>query len=148
MAGASSFCKELSHEQNIEIDFQSANIPRNVPDDISLCLYSVLQEALQNAVKNSGSRQFQVSLTGGANEIELAVHDSGAGFESDEAMKGRGLGLASMKERMMLVDGDLWIESHSQQETTIRPCASNSQNEICASRRIVANPGSPWRKTP
>jgi signal transduction histidine kinase len=78
-----------------------------------------LQEALQNATKHSGSRQFQVSLKGGANEIELTVHDSGAGFEPEEATKGRGLGLTSMQERLKLVNGQLSIDSKPQRGTTI-----------------------------
>lgn len=119
-AAASSFCKEFSHRQNVEVDFQLANIPRSLPDDISLTLYRVLQEALQNAAKHSGSRHFRVFLTAGRDEIELAVQDSGVGFEPDEAMRGRGLGLASMKERMKLVDGDLSIDSQLQRGTTIR----------------------------
>jgi len=119
-AAAASFCKEFSQRQNIEIDFQSANIPRNLPDDISLTLYRVLQEALQNAVKHSGSRHFRVSLMGETDAIELAVQDSGVGFEPDEAVKGQGLGLASMKERMKLVEGELSISSQLQQGTTIR----------------------------
>jgi signal transduction histidine kinase len=83
-------------------------------------LYRVLQEALQNAVKHSGARHFYVSLAGKTDAIELAVQDSGAGFKLDEAIKGQGLGLASMKERMKLVDGELSMESQLNQGTTIR----------------------------
>jgi len=119
-AAASSFCKELSRRHNVEIDFRSENIPRSLGDDISLTLYRILQEALQNAVKHSGLRHFQVSLTGRTNEIELTVQDSGVGFEPEEAIKGSGLGLASMKERMKLVDGELSIDSQLQHGTTIR----------------------------
>lgn len=119
-AAASSLCKEFSRRQNVEIDFQSENILRNLRDDISLTLYRILQEALQNAVKHSGSRHFRVSLVGGTNEIELTVQDSGVGFEPDEAVKGSGLGLASMKERMKLVGGELSIDSQLQHGTTIR----------------------------
>jgi len=119
-AAASSFCKEFSRRQNVEIDFQSENIPRNLPDEISLNLYRILQEALQNAVKHSDSQHFRVSLTGAMNEIELTVQDSGIGFEPDEASKGSGLGLASMKERIKLVDGELSIDSQLRHGTTIR----------------------------
>lgn len=66
----------------MEIDFHSENIPKELLKEISLCLFRVLQEALQNAIKNSGSRQFQVSLRSGASEIELTVRDSGIGFET------------------------------------------------------------------
>jgi PAS domain S-box-containing protein len=119
-AAASSFCKEFSRRQNVEIDFHSEDIPKHLPEDISLTLYRVLQEALQNAVKHSGSRHFRVSLTRATNEIELTVQDSGVGFEPDEAIKGDGLGLASMKERIKLVDGELSIDSQLQHGTTIR----------------------------
>jgi len=113
------FCKELSERQNVEIDFHSESIPKDLSKEISLCLFRVLQEALQNAVKHSGSRHFQVSLRGAINEIELTVHDSGVGFDPEKAITGHGLGLTSMKERLKLVDGKLAIDSKLQSGTTI-----------------------------
>jgi signal transduction histidine kinase len=79
-----------------------------------------LQEALQNALKHSGSACFDVSLGKELNEIQLSVRDSGRGFDVGEAMNGRGVGLVSMKERLKLVDGQLFIDSKMQQGTTIR----------------------------
>ena len=117
---AASFCKDCSNLQKVEIEFHAENIPRVLSAEISLCLYRVLQEALQNATKHSGARQFKVSLTGGANEIELTVQDSGIGFEPEDAIRGRGLGLTSMQERLKLVNGQLFIESKLQQGTTIQ----------------------------
>jgi signal transduction histidine kinase len=90
-----------------------------MPKEISLCLFRVLQEALQNAIKHSGERHFQVSLTSSTSQIELIVGDSGIGFEPEEALWGRGLGLTSMKERLKLVDGHLSIESKPQVGTII-----------------------------
>lgn len=119
-ATASSFCREFSDQQKVEIDFQSESVSKELPQEIALCLFRVLQEALQNAAKHSGSRHFQVALMGGANEIELIVHDSGVGFEPEEATKGRGLGLTSMKERLNMVDGQLSVDSKLQRGTTIR----------------------------
>ena len=117
---SSGLCRELSAQQKIDIDFRSENIPKNLPNEISLCLFRVLQEALQNATKHSGSRHLQVLLVGKeGNEIDLTVHDSGIGFELEEAIKGRGLGLANMRERLRLVDGQLAIRSKPQQGTTI-----------------------------
>ena len=118
-AAAEGFCKELSAGQNVEIDFQSRGIPNNLPQEISLCIFRVLQEALQNAVKYSGARRFEVSLAGALNEIELTVRDSGIGFEPEKAIDGHGLGLTSMKERLKMVDGYLSIDSKPQTGTTI-----------------------------
>ena len=99
----------------MQIDLHSENIPADLSQEISLCIFRVLQEALQNAIKHSGSQRFQVWLSRASNEI----HDSGIGFDPVEAIKGRGLGLTSMKERLKLVDGELSIESQLRAGTTI-----------------------------
>lgn len=114
-----SFCKELSCRQNIEVAFHSQDLPKNLPQQIALCLFRVLQEALHNAIKHSGARRFDVSLNGTPSEILLAVRDSGVGFDPEKAISGHGLGLISMKERLKLVDGQLSINSKPQVGTTI-----------------------------
>lgn len=119
-AASKSFLKELSDRRNVEIQFYAHDVPRALPQDVALCLFRVLQEAVQNAIKHSGAGRIQVSLIGGVNQIELRVHDSGSGFAAEEAIKGRGLGLTSMKERLKLVAGELSIESQLQEGTTIR----------------------------
>jgi PAS domain S-box-containing protein len=119
-AAASGFCRELSSQTGVEIAFHSQGIPKKLPQEISLCLFRVLQEALHNAVKHSGARQFEVSLSGAANEIQLNVHDAGIGFDLEEALRSRGLGLASMKERLKLVAGKLSIDSRPTFGTTIQ----------------------------
>jgi signal transduction histidine kinase len=72
-AAAAGFCEELSDRQLVEIDFHSENISETLPPAISLSLFRVLQEALQNAIKHSGSRRFQVLLRGRADAVELTV---------------------------------------------------------------------------
>ena len=119
VAAAKSFCKELSEQQKVEIDFSHTAIPRSVPKEISLCLFRVLQETLQNAVKHSGVRHFKVELRGTEGEIQLTVSDLGVGFDPQEAIHRRGLGLISMRERMQLVSGELSIKSHPGSGTTI-----------------------------
>ena len=118
-AAAAGFCKELSGQQNVDVEFHSENISKTLNTEVSLCLFRVLQEALQNAVKYSGVRQFRVSLKGTSDQIELSVHDSGVGFDPEKAINGHGLGLTSMKERLRLVDGRLLIDTQPQHGTTI-----------------------------
>ena len=119
-AAAAGFCREVSNRQGVEIDFHSEDIPKDLPKEASLCLFRVLQEAIQNATKHSGSQHFEVLLSGGSNEIELTVRDSGIGFDPQEAMRGRGLGLTSIRERLKLVNGNLSIDSQLQHGTTIQ----------------------------
>jgi signal transduction histidine kinase len=117
---AASYCRELSIQNEVEINFYSENIPKDLSKEISLCTFRVLQEALQNAVKYSRSNQILVALRHESNSVDLTVRDSGIGFDLADAMKGRGLGLISMKERLKLVNGELFIESHAHTGTTVR----------------------------
>jgi PAS domain S-box-containing protein len=119
MPAIAGFCRELSEYQKVEIDFRHANVPPALPQEVSLCLFRVLQQALQNGVKHSGSRSFKVELRGVSDEIQLTVSDAGVGFESKLAMNGEGLGLISMRERLHLVKGEISIESQPNCGTTV-----------------------------
>lgn len=115
----SAFCGYFAHQQKVEIDFKSHDLRSPPSPDVSLSLFRVLQEALQNSVKHSGAKQFEVQLLEASDAIQLSVHDSGCGFDSETAMKGRGLGLISMHERIKLVNGELSIDSQINRGTTI-----------------------------
>jgi PAS domain S-box-containing protein len=118
-AAARGFCKEFSERHNVEVQLHCENIPRNLRPEISLCLFRVLQEAVQNAMKYSGTRRFVATLEGTSSEIHLRVQDSGIGFDPADAINGHGLGLISMRERLKLVDGKLSIESRPQMGTLV-----------------------------
>jgi PAS domain S-box-containing protein len=115
-----SFCKEFALRRTVEIDFKSDNMPKTVPYELSLCLFRILQEALQNAAKHSTVRRFKVELGYSANELHLIVSDRGTGFEVETTMNKGGLGLISMRERVRLVNGTISIESKPMGGTTIR----------------------------
>jgi len=118
-SAANSYCKELSEQQKVEINFRHAGIPGSLPKEISLCLFRVLQESLQNAAKHSGVRHFDVELRGTPEEIQLTVSDLGAGFDPQDSINRRGLGLISMRERLQLVSGELSIKSQPGRGTTL-----------------------------
>jgi PAS domain S-box-containing protein len=122
-SAATGFCEELSSRHGITIDVHFENIPKALPREISLSLYRVLQEALQNVVKHSVSRHAKVSLSGQIDTVTMTIQDAGAGFDPHEAMRGPGLGLTSMKERLKVVGGKVSIHSQPGRGTTIHAVA-------------------------
>lgn len=116
---ATSYCSELAEQFGVTIEVHVENVPTDLSWEISLCLYRVLQEGLQNAIKFSGAREFHVSIRGLANEIDLTVRDLGVGFDASEAAKKGGLGLISLAERLKLVNGGISIDSQLHRGTTI-----------------------------
>jgi two-component system sensor histidine kinase UhpB len=103
---------EVDAEIEIEGDFS------DLGDDAQLVVYRVAQEALANAARHSGAEHVAVTLRHGPEEVELTVLDDGRGFAFDEA--DRGLGIGGMRERALLVDGELTLESRPGAGTTVR----------------------------
>jgi PAS domain S-box-containing protein len=113
------FCNEFGEQQKMEIDFQSHDLPKPLPRDISLCFFRVLQEALCNSAKHSGVRHFEVRSWVTPTEVHLTVSDFGSGFNTEVAKVGRGLGLISMHERVKILNGTFSIESQLNRGTRI-----------------------------
>lgn len=115
-----SFCREFSQRHKLEVRFVHHNIPGDIPKDVRLCLFRIVEEALQNVSKHSGVEEAKVELSGHANGIDLCVSDNGAGFTLEPVKRESGLGLISMRERVRLVGGQLSIESKPSQGTQIQ----------------------------
>ena len=81
------------------------------PEDVSLCLYRIAQESLRNIAKHANASRVRLNLSSQANDIILAVQDSGNGFDITGARANGGLGLVSMEERVRPLGGSLLIES-------------------------------------
>jgi len=116
--GLRSWCTEFAQRQKLEIDFTS-EVSSVLPHEIGICFYRILQEALHNAVKHSGSNRIEVEIREHSNEAHLIIHDAGRGFDVEAAMQGRGLGLTSMQERVRLVNGTITIQSRPSAGTAI-----------------------------
>ena len=90
----------------------------DLSDDAQLVVYRVAQEALSNAARHSGAARVAVTLRRDAKGVELTVADDGRGFAFAESE--RGLGIGGMRERALLVEGELTIESRPGAGTTVR----------------------------
>jgi PAS domain S-box-containing protein len=113
-------CREISDHQRAVIHFTESNMPKFVPPDVSLALFRITQESLHNSLKYSEVRDFTVRIKGTGTHIELMISDRGAGFDVSEAQRGSGLGLISMRERILAVKGTLSIESQPMKGTRVR----------------------------
>ncbi len=117
---ASRFCEEFAAQQHLRVAFTDEDVPEHLPAITSISLYRILQEALHNAVKHSGTQECYVQLRGTSGDIELLVQDTGQGFDVEAAKASRGIGLVSMEERAALAGGRLTIDSSPGRGTTIR----------------------------
>jgi len=101
--------RELS-QPAFEITFTHKNVPAALPEELALCLFRIVQEALHNAIKYSRGRKVSVDLEGGPAGLTLTIVDDGVGFDVNATWR-KGLGLISMRERLEAVGGSLEIHS-------------------------------------
>lgn len=112
-------CRELSEQYGAHIHFVHRNVPHTMAKEAALCLFRVVQEALNNTIKHSGVRKGQLELFGDRGTFHLCVSDAGAGFDL-QAVSAKGhLGLISMQERVRAAGGTIAVESQPSKGTRI-----------------------------
>ena len=109
--------REMSRP-GLEVTFLHKNLPGHLSDDLTLCLFRVVQEALQNAHKHSEASEVLVDLIGSPGRLELTIADDGVGFDPDAAMSS-GLGLISIRERIEAAGGTFRIDASPAEGTRL-----------------------------
>jgi signal transduction histidine kinase len=107
------------------IQFQAeGDLAQPLPEEASLCLYRVVQEAVRNAQKHAQASRVTVRLTLSPQEVWLSVADDGVGFvlptPVERLLETQHFGLLGMRERLNQVAGTLDIVSAPRQGTTLR----------------------------
>jgi len=107
--------------------FSVRNLSQNIPREIALSFYRIVQEALHNIGKHAGPEALvTIALLGGGERVDLTIRDTGRGFDS-HALPPNGIGLISMVQRAEAVGGRVVIESVPGQGTRIHVCIPLSQ---------------------
>jgi signal transduction histidine kinase len=104
-------CVRFGAVEGIPTSFKAADNVEEPSRAVSLCLYRVAQEALRNVARHSSASSVELDLRGAGGGLELVVHDNGVGFDPTRKQGRPSLGLAGMRQRLFLVDGELIIDS-------------------------------------
>jgi signal transduction histidine kinase len=117
VSGLRALEREMSRS-DLNVTFTHDRVQAGLPSELTLSLFRIAQEALQNAVKHSNAQTVRVHLQGGPTDLVLTVSDDGAGFDLDSEW-GKGLGLISIGERTEAVGGTLTVRSRPGSGTSL-----------------------------
>jgi signal transduction histidine kinase len=104
-------CARFGAVEGIPTSFRASSDVDEPTPELSLCFYRVAQEALRNVARHSGASSVEIELRAVGVCLELAVRDDGVGFDPTRKQSRPSLGLAGMRQRLALVDGELTIDS-------------------------------------
>ena len=124
-----SFCREVTRQYGVPIEFTHDPVPRDLDSDVALCLYRLIQEGLQNMLKHSRATRAHVELRMEEDELRLLVSDNGRGFDPRATNHNAGLGLLGMRERVRLVRGRIVLHSAPGEGTRIEVNVPLALNE-------------------
>jgi signal transduction histidine kinase len=111
------YAREISRRGEIEVEVRAGEMSENLPDALKLCVYRIVQEALNNAQRHAHAKNAVVELNQTRDAIRVRITDDGTGFDPNRT---RGMGLLGMEERVKRLGGIVEIESRPGAGTTIR----------------------------
>lgn len=109
---------DFQKRSDIACDFHYDDI-MDVSDAIATAAYRITQEALTNVARHASARKASVALRWDSGTLKLTVSDDGLGFDPRNLKDGEGLGLAGMRERASLVNGELEIRTKAGHGTSV-----------------------------
>ena len=103
-------CNNFARLRGISPDLDLDNKIKDVPKEIALCLFRILQEGLRNIGKHANAHSIRIQLYQENGFVQFILKDDGKGFDVEKVKEKRGIGLASMIERARLVNSNLIID--------------------------------------
>jgi len=92
----------------MEVEVHSENVSEQLPDEVKVCVYRLVQEALNNAANHAEAKNAKVSVVQTADQIIVEITDDGRGFDPQRM---RGMGILGMEERVRRLAGSVTIQS-------------------------------------
>jgi signal transduction histidine kinase len=109
--------REFSKRTGVAVDLQTDGVLDGLGEQVSTCIYRVVQEALTNCARHANAHNVRVVIHGKGNLLHLAIQDDGVGFDPlDET---DGLGIVGIKERVQDLGGNVKITSEAQRGTLL-----------------------------
>lgn len=119
------FCREQSkYHQNARIMPRLEIEEGNIPEQIKISIFRVIQESVTNAFRHGRADTIQLRLTNAGDSIELSVTDNGCGFDPEDIPLNpdslNGFGLKGMMDRAEVCNGTCEISSEIGKGTQVK----------------------------
>ena len=98
------------------------NLPESPPDmkaEVETAIFRILQEALTNVTRHSQATEAQIDFCLQGDDVFLELRDNGKGISADALANPRSIGLVGMRERALLLGGEIKFESLSSGGTLV-----------------------------
>ncbi len=114
------YLREFKERHEIDCEFTDNISDIELDPQQSLALFRILQEAMNNIVKHAKATLIKIHLHSLENKVVLQITDNGVGFDKNNSGRNDSYGMIGMKERVVLLKGELDITSEIGRGTTVK----------------------------
>ncbi|MCU0577934.1 MAG: PAS domain-containing protein [Desulfobacterota bacterium] len=111
--------QEFQNKTGIPCRFKSDLTEIRLPQDQSVAVFRIFQEALTNVARHARAGRVEALLRRNARGLTLTIKDNGRGISPDEMSRSKSLGLLGMRERALLFGWDLTLRGSPGRGTTV-----------------------------
>jgi signal transduction histidine kinase len=110
--------RQFSKHTGIPVNATIEHVPAALPDQHRTCIYRFVQEALTNCARHAHAKTIDVNVSSQDGHLIVVVRDDGIGFDTTR-VRGSGLGLIGLEERVKELDGDISLVSQPNKGTVV-----------------------------
>jgi len=114
------YVNEFEERNDITCQFESEISELNINSQQAVALFRILQEALTNIVKHAKASAIKIHFSTQSDKFIMEISDNGIGFDENHKVRPDSYGMIGMKERVLLLDGELNISSKPGEGTCLR----------------------------
>lgn len=110
---------EFYMREGLEISYEFFDIRKDIPLNIQLNIYRIIQELVSNSIRHADATRILVQCSQNESFIFITFEDDGAGFDPASFKNSKGMGLENLKNRIAYLKGQLEIISAPGEGTTV-----------------------------
>jgi PAS domain S-box-containing protein len=111
--------QDFQARTNIECEVWLCPEPKDLPKEKAIALFRILQEILTNIIRHAEATRVVIHLLPAEGALLLSVADNGRGITTGSLRDANSLGLLGMRERALMVGGEVKFEGAPDRGTTV-----------------------------
>jgi signal transduction histidine kinase len=104
--------ENLDESEQMEAFFEVVGPKDRLPENTEIMIYRIIQEIVNNTLKHSGADSIDMTMVVQPEELNISYSDNGKGFNVDEVLKKKTMGMQNIHSRVKFMDGMINIDSN------------------------------------
>lgn len=104
-------CSRVSESGTLKVSLEEEGDFSALNQDVTISLYRVVQEILNNSIRHSGATEITVKIWKKGDSVGIVIQDNGKGFDTSKIKDSNGIGWKNIFSRLDMINGDINIDS-------------------------------------